>query len=119
MGCTDPRFNDENFGDQPDWLIFQALEAYTKRDRMAANREAKIHAIGWSALLNGFGGKDSPKTDWWTLLPHPEDVEQAEQRLSEQTIDVIAELIEDRLLPYRLLSVFASIEEVAERLAEE
>jgi hypothetical protein len=89
----DERFSAQNFGDCPDWLIFDCIEKNEKRKRQEANVNAVTHARGWSGLFNGFAGKDGEKCHPYQLLPFPEDVGEDEKvTISDATLAIFERL---------------------------
>lgn len=75
-----------------------------------ANTEARIHAIGWAGLFNGFKGKDDPSISFTELLPYPDKVNTtSKNRLSEKTKQIIKHAIHKRLLPTTTLTSLAML----------
>lgn len=114
----DPRFNAENFGDQPAWLIFRYLEFYRKQQRHRANQDAIVHARGWSGIFNMLAGEQGKPIEPWQLMPFPDDAHPLEQRISQATTQTIANLIMASKLPSRITAVFCTLEEVAGAVQE-
>jgi hypothetical protein len=117
-GCHDERFSWEEFGNQPDWLIFQALMFYSKQQRMETNSQAFTEAVGWSGLFNGFSKEGSRKIEPWEMLPFPEEAKTVQRRLSERTAEILADLISDDRLPSRVSALAQQFEEVAQLIEE-
>lgn len=75
-----------------------------------ANADARIHAIGWAGLFNGFKGKEDPPINFAELLPYPEKVNTtSKSRLSEKTKQIIKEAIRKRELPTATLTSLAML----------
>lgn len=115
---TDSRFSAEHFGDQPAWLIFRYLEFYRKQQRDSANRDAIVHARGWSGIFNMLAGEKGKPSEPWQLMPFPEDAHPLEQRISVKTVQTIATLIMRSKIPSRITAVLCSIEEIAASVQE-
>lgn len=112
LGCSDDRFSYENFGNQPDWLIFQALEFFQRQN----NQTNRIHAIGWTSLLNGFSSKDAEKIESWQLLPYPSVAQQQQKRLSDRTAGLLAALVQSEKLPRRIAVLVQQFDELSSYL---
>ncbi|MBD1995143.1 hypothetical protein H6G00_00685 [Leptolyngbya sp. FACHB-541] len=82
------------------------------------NTQSKTHAIGWSGLFNGFGGKDSAKMEPWQLLPFPDLAETKVKRLSSKTAHILASLIEGSSLPQRIIGTVRQFDEIVELIDE-
>jgi hypothetical protein len=117
-GCHDSRFSWEEFGNQPDWLIFQALVFYSKQKRMETNSQSFTEAVGWSGLFNGFSKEGSRKTETWEILPFPDEAKVFNRRLSEQTTEILADLISDGRLPTKVSALAQQFEEVVQLIEE-
>lgn len=75
-----------------------------------ANAEARIHAIGWAGLFNGFKGKDDPAINFTELLPFPDKANNTNRsKLSEKTKQIIKEAIRKRELPTATLTSLAML----------
>lgn len=118
LGVTDDRFSWENFGDQPDYLIFQVLAFYTRRHQEAVNQQAQIHAIGWSGFFNSFGSKDGSKIEAWQMLPFPHLAKEQQQRISDKTARLLAGLVQAGRLPNRVKVLVQQFEEVGAILSD-
>lgn len=73
------------------------------------NAEARIHAIGWSGLFNGFKGKDDPAIEFIDLLPFADDVRNSNKRVSLTTEKTIKKLIKEESLPTQMLSILGML----------
>lgn len=75
-----------------------------------ANTEAKVHAIGWAGLFNGFKGKDDPAINFTELLPFPDKVNTiSKNKLSEKTKQIIKQAIRKKALPNTTLTSLAML----------
>jgi hypothetical protein len=116
-GCCDPRFGYEQFGDQPDWLIFQALEFFGRHRRAEINTVSQIHSIGWTGLFNGFSSESARKLEPDDLLPFPDQT--YKRRVSDRTARILAMLISENRMPLRVAGAVRQLEEVAELLDDD
>lgn len=95
---------------QPDYIVFQCITEMESIYMEKANTEARIHAIGWAGLFNGFKGKDDPAINFAELLPYPDKVNTTSRsKLSEKTKQIIKEAIRKRELPTATLTSLAML----------
>lgn len=73
------------------------------------NAEARIHAIGWSGLFNGFKGKDDPSIEFVDLLPFADDVRNGNKRVSDKTEMIIKQIIKKGELPGGMLNILGML----------
>jgi hypothetical protein len=83
------------------------LQELERDRREQANINAYTHAVGWSGLFNGFGGKDSEKTSPVDLLPFKDEVGKPEQKISDRTRQIILEAIKERSISPPIVSAIA------------
>jgi hypothetical protein len=71
--------------------------------------------------MNGFAGADSPKTEWTSLLPFPEDAGvESKSTISKRTTRILKNLIASNQIPsFVLSSVLRSSPELAEFVSDE
>lgn len=83
--------------------------AYFEKDfRDKENLSARIHAVGWSGLFNGFSGKDDKKMSAMDLLPFRVEEENKElNTLPDSTKRCIKRLMVTNRLPYGVFKALA------------
>jgi len=71
--------------------------------------------------MNGFAGADSPKTEWTSLLPFPEDAGvESKSTISKRTTRILKSLILSNKIPsFVLSSILRSSPELAELMSSE
>lgn len=120
MGCTDERFNYVNFGNQPSALIFQFLSHYEEARRNEINQNAITHAIGWSGLFSGLGGKDSKPVKAEDLLPFPDMVKGDTPKVfSKKTFNMIIRLLKEKKIPPPVQAFLHALPEIQRKLIED
>jgi hypothetical protein len=74
------------------------------------NMQARVHAIGWAGLFNGFKGKDDPSIKYTDLLPFPDrSKSEGNGVLSPKTKTIIEDAIKKRELPIQTLTSLAML----------
>lgn len=120
MGCTDERLNYENFGQQSPSLIFSYLSHYEEAHRNEANQNAITHAIGWSGLFSGLGGKDSKPVKAEDLLPFPDMVKGSEPKVfTKKTFNIIMSLMRQKRIPPPVMAFLHALPEIKQKLIED
>lgn len=69
--------------------------------------EARVHAIGWSGLFNGFKKETDPSIDFVDLLPFADEIKEDSRKISQATEIIISELIKSNNLPAPVLSALS------------
>lgn len=90
-------------------MVFECITELEKYRREQANLEARIHAIGWAGLFNGFKGKDESPLDFTDLLPFPDELKQDSRVVSDRTKAIIQKIIKNKELPPQILSTLAML----------
>lgn len=85
------------------------------------NLMSLVHARGWAALFNGFGGKDSPKSSAADWLPFPIEDSEAltkdRRKISKATADIYGALYLRGQLPPHVQGAFMSLLDEVEELS--
>ncbi len=103
---TDP----DQFGHQPDWLIFQYLSFYEKHRQMQANMDALTAAKGWSGLFSSLASKGSPPVRIETFLPYPQALREAETgSFDDKTARLLQRLMKEKVMPPALMAALQQI----------
>lgn len=84
---ADERFNADNFGHQPQSLIFGCLKALEAEKRNEINAYSITNAQGFSGVFGAFGGGKVKAVD---LLPYQDN--RTEKRLSDKTRQIAKRL---------------------------
>lgn len=82
----------------------ECLQELERDRREQANINSYTHAVGWSGLFNGFGGKDSEKTSPVDLLPFKDEVGKPEQKISDRTRSIILESLKEKAVSPQIAS---------------
>lgn len=78
--------------------------------REELNAQARVHAIGWAGLFNGFKGSNDPPIDFVSLLPFPEDIlSQEDSGVSDRTKSIIKDIIKAKKLPVSVGALLAGL----------
>lgn len=80
-----------------------------EREKVKANINARVDAIGWTGLSNAFGGK----ADYIDMLPFPdivrEKTEQKDNKLSVSTIQCVKRLYAIDKIPRHVVTALAGV----------
>lgn len=90
-------------------MVFEAVTELEKHRREQANIDARIHAIGWSGLFNGFKDKNDLSIDFVELLPFSDEAKSQSGKISDKTKDVILKAIKEKSLPSTTLATLSML----------
>lgn len=73
---------------------------------------SKTEAMGWSGLINYFGGENSRKTEFVDILPFPNESRNASKELMPRTARLLFRLLKEGKLPPRVEGVVRNLSDI-------